>query len=599
MSDYAAPIREMRFALDAVADVRALSALSGFEDLSPDLVDAVLNEAGRFAAGELAPLDRPGDRAGSRLENGAVRTPDGFREAYAKFVAGGWGGVTCDPDHGGQGLPRAVGTAVSEMVAAANLSFSLCPMLTAGAVDMLVHHGSEEQKRTYLAKLVSGEWSGTMNLTEPHAGSDVGALRCRAVPEGGRYRIRGTKIFITWGEHDMAGNIVHMVLARTPGAPPGTKGISCFLVPKFLVGPDGGLGERNDLRCVSLEHKLGINASPTAVMSYGESEGAVGYLVGEENDGMRCMFTMMNVARLDVGLQGVAVAERAFQRALAYARERVQGRPVDGSGAEAVPIVRHPDVRRMLMAMKAQTEAIRALAYFTSVHVDIAERHPDGERRRRSRGLVALLTPVVKSWPTDVGVDVASTGIQVHGGMGFIEETGAAQHYRDARIAPIYEGTNGIQALDLVGRKLTYDGGAPVRGLLDDMRAAAGRLSAASGGLAALGERLTAAVGALAAATDWMTEARTSGSANAWAAGATDYQRMLGLTVGGYLMARGALAAERELADGGGDGAFLAARVATARFYGDHILPGAAALLGPATGGADLLFAVDPEHMTH
>lgn len=599
MSGYTAPLREMRFVLDAVAGIEALSELPEFEDLSSDLIDAILGEAGRFTANELAPLNHSGDKAGTRLENGVVSAPEGFKEAYAKFVEGGWGGVPFDPDYGGQGLPRAVSTAVNEMVAASNLSFSLCPMLTHGAVDLLVHHGSEEQKRTYLAKLISGEWSGTMNLTEPHAGSDVGALRSRAAPAGDHYRIKGTKIFITWGEHDMADNIIHMVLARTPDSPPGTKGISCFIVPKFLVNPDGSLGRRNDLRCVSLEHKLGINASPTAVMSFGESEGAIGYLIGEENDGMRCMFTMMNMARLDVGLEGIAIAERAFQQALAYARERVQGRPVDGSSEDAVPIVQHPDVRHMLMTMKAHTEATRALAYFTAVHLDIAERHPDEERRRRSRGLVDLLTPVVKSWSTDVGVDVASIGIQVHGGMGFIEETGAAQHYRDARIAPIYEGTNGIQALDLVGRKLTYDGGSHIRGLLDDMRATADRLGTASNGLSGVAARLTAAVDGLAAATDWMIETRTSGNANEWAAGATDYQRMLGVTTGGYLMARAAMAAERDLSNGDRDDAFLAAKITTARFYADHILPRAAAMLGPVTRGSELLFAIDPEHMTH
>ena len=599
MSGYTPPLREMRFALDAVAGLDALYGLPGFEDLSPDLVDAILGEAGRFAANELAPLNRPGDKAGSRLENGVVHAPDGFKEAYAKFVDGGWGGVTADPDYGGQGLPRAVGTAVNEMFAAANLSFSLCPMLTHGAVDMLVHHGSTEQKRSYLAKLVSGAWAGTMNLTEPHAGSDVGALKSRAVRDGDRYRIKGTKTFITWGEHGMAENIVHMVLARTPDAPPGTRGISCFIVPKFLVDPDGGPGERNDLRCVSLEHKLGIHASPTALMSFGESEGAIGYLIGEENDGMRCMFTMMNMARLAVGLEGPAIAERAFQQALAYARERVQGRPVDGSGADAVPIARHPDVRRMLMTMKAYTEATRALAYFTAVHLDIAERHPNEERRRRGQGLVDLLTPVAKAWSTDVGVDVASIGIQVHGGMGFIEETGAAQHYRDARIAPIYEGTNGIQALDLVGRKLTYDGGVHVRGLIDDMRATADALGAASNGLSGMADHLTTAIGRLAAATDWMIETRISGNPNEWAAGATEYQHMLGIVTGGYLMARAALAAERDLSSGGRDDSFLAARIATARFYAAHILPRAAALLGPVTGGSELLYAIDPEHMTH
>jgi hypothetical protein len=598
MSGYLAPVREMRFVLDEVAGIKALTGLPGFEDLSSDLVDAILEEAGRFSANELAPINRSGDISGNRLENGVVYTPDGFKEAYAKFVEAGWGGVAFDVSYGGQGLPRAVSTAVNEIVAAANLSFSLCPMLTHGAIDLLLHHGNEEQKQTYLSKLISGEWSGTMNMTEPQAGSDVGALKTRAVPDGDHYRIKGTKIFITWGEHDMADNIIHMVLARTPGSPPGSRGISCFIVPKFLINSDGTLGERNDLRCVSLEHKLGINASPTAVMSFGDSEGAVGYLIGEENDGMRCMFTMMNMARLDVGLEGVAIAERAYQQALSYARERVQGRPIDGSHKEAVPIIQHPDVRHMLMTMKANTEAARAVAYFTAAHLDLAERHPDAAQRQESQGITELLTPVVKAWSTDIGVEMASVGVQVHGGMGFIEETGAAQHYRDARIAPIYEGTNGIQALDLAGRKLTYDDGLHIRRLLDEMRATVAELETAQNGMPELGDRLVSAIDSLTQATEWMIETRNTGEANDWASGATDYLRMLGVTTGGYLMAREAIAAMRKLAEGDGDSGFLNAKIATARFYADHVLPRAGALLGPVTRGAELLFAIEPEYMT-
>ena len=600
MSEYFAPVREMRFVLDEIAGIEVLTGLPGFEDLSLDLVDAILEEAGRFTANELAPINRSGDISGNRLENGVVYTPEGFKEAYAKFVEAGWGGVAFDSAYGGQGLPRIISTAVNEMVAAANLSFSLCPMLTHGTIDLLLHHGDDQQKQTFLSKLISGEWSGTMNLTEPQAGSDVGALKTRAVPEGDHYRIKGTKIFITWGEHDMADNIIHMVLARTPESPSGSKGISCFIVPKFLVNADGTLGERNDLRCVSLEHKLGINASPTAVMSFGDSEGAIGYLIGSENDGMRCMFTMMNMARLDVGLEGIAIAERAYQQALMFARERIQGRPVDGSSKEAVPIIQHPDVRHMLMTMKANTEAARALAYFTAAHLDLAERHPEAEQRRESQGLMELLTPVVKAWSTDIGVEMASIGVQVHGGMGFIEETGAAQHYRDARIAPIYEGTNGIQALDLVGRKLTLDDGVHIRRLLDVMRATASELGSAPNGLSDLGERLAAAIDSLAEATDWMIETRNGGKANDWASGATDYLRMLGVTAGGYLMARAAVAATKRLSDdeSDGDGVFLKAKIATARFYADHILPRAGVLLGPVTQGSELLFAIESEHMT-
>ena len=407
-------------------------------------------------------------------------------------------------------------------------------------------------------------------------------------------------MFITWGEHDMADNIIHMVLARTPESPPGSKGISCFIVPKFLINADGTLGERNDLRCVSLEHKLGINASPTAIMSFGDSEGAVGYLVGDENDGMRCMFTMMNMARLDVGLEGIAIAERAYQQALMYAQERIQGRPVDGSRKEAVPIIQHPDVRHMLMTMKAHTEAARALAYFTAANLDLAERHPDAGQRRKSRGLMELLTPVVKAWSTDIGVEMASIGVQVHGGMGFIEETGAAQHYRDARIAPIYEGTNGIQALDLVGRKLAYGDGVPIRDLLDDMRATADQLGAAPDGISDLANRLDIAIDNLAEATDWMIETRNGGNANDWAGGASDYLRMLGATAGGYLMVRAALAAVQRIADGepAAETDFLNAKITTARFYADHVLPRAGALLGPVTRGSELLYAIEPEHMT-
>lgn len=598
MSEYVAPVREMRFVLNEIAGLEAITGLPGYEDAGADLVGAILDEAGKFAANELAPINRSGDLSGSRLENGVVYTPEGFKEAYRKFVDAGWASVAFNTEYGGQGLPRVVSTAINEMVAAANLSFSLCPMLTHGAIDLLIHHGTEVQKHTYLAKMISGEWSGTMNMTEPHAGSDVGSLKTRAVPEGDRYRITGTKIYITYGEHEMADNIIHMVLARTPDAPPGSKGISCFIVPKYLVNEDGSLGERNDLRCVSLEHKLGINASPTAVMSFGDSEGAVGYLIGEEFDGMRCMFTMMNMARLDVGLEGIAIADRAYQQALLYARDRVQGRPVDGSLREAVPIIQHPDVRHMLMTMKATTEAARALTYFTAGHLDISARHADEEFRRKSQGLVELLTPVVKAWATDIGVEMASIGIQVHGGMGFIEETGAAQHYRDARITPIYEGTNGIQALDLVGRKLMYGDGIHMRHLLDDMQAAADELGSSNDEIAGLGERLIAAIHDLEAATDWIMETLAAGNPNDWASGATDYLRMLGVTAGGYLMARGALAAKQRLARNDEDQEFLNAKIATARFYGDYVLPRAGALLGPATRGAELLFAIEPEHMT-
>lgn len=597
MSQYCAPTREMKFVLDEIADIKGLSELQPFLDLNSELVDSILEQAGRFTANELDPINYSGDVEGNTLENGIVSTAEGFQEAYTKFVADGWGSVPFDPKYDGQGLPRSISVAVNEMLASANLSFSLCPLLTHGAVDLLINHGTEQQKTTYLGKLVSGEWTGTMNLTEPHAGSDVGLLNTRALPSGDHYLIKGTKIYITWGEHDMTDNIIHIVLARTPNSPPGTKGISCFIVPKFLVNPDGSLGERNDLRCTSIEHKLGVRGCPTAVMSYGDVDGAVGYLVGDECDGMRAMFTMMNAARLDVGLEGVAIAERAYQKALFFARERVQGRPVDGSKDGPVPIISHPDVRSMLMTMKAYTEATRALAYFSAAHCDLAEHHGDKEKRLHSRGLVDMLIPVVKAWSTDVGVDVASIGIQIHGGMGFIEETGAAQYYRDIRIAPIYEGTNGIQALDLVGRKLIYDDGMHIRALIAQMHDTAATLRDTHHGLSDMGAQLWAATGALAEATQWIIEKRTSGKANDWAAGATDYQRMLGMTIGGYLMARQAETALNQLSIDSQD-TFLKGKITTAQFYADHILPRATALLGPVTRGAELLYAIEPENMT-
>src|SRR5579864_3122727 len=465
---YTAPLEEMRFVIDTVAPLDGDAA---------EVADAILAEAGRFAAAELDPLNQPADRIGSVLENGVVRTPPGFREAYRRYVEAGWMGLACAPEHGGQGLPLSLATAVVEMWNSAAMSWALCPLLNFGAIELLQAHGSPEQQALYLAKMVSGEWTGTMNLTEPQAGSDLGALRTRAVPAsdarwGEHYRISGQKIFITYGEHDLSDNIVHMVLARTPDAPPGSRGISLFLVPKFLPDAVGNPGERNDLRALRLEEKLGIHASPTCVMSYGEGEGAVGWLVGEENRGLECMFTMMNSERLLVGVQGVAIAERAYQQAREYARTRVQGQPLgtprDG---HQLPIIHHPDVRRMLLTMRAGVEAMRALTYFAAAAIDRSRRAGDAEERFRAQRRADLLIPVVKAWCTDLGVDIASLGLQVHGGMGYIEETGAAQYLRDARIAPIYEGTNGIQANDLVGRKLGRDKGEAARELFAEMRA--------------------------------------------------------------------------------------------------------------------------------
>jgi 3-(methylthio)propanoyl-CoA dehydrogenase len=591
---YTAPIREMAFTLEAIAGLGEVAPHFG-DSVAPDLVQQVLSEAGKLASEVLAPVNRSGDREGSVLENGVVRTPKGFKEAYKAYAEGGWNGLPFEPEYGGQGLPWVLAIPVQEMWNAANLGWAVGPLLTFGAVEALTSHGTEAQKRTYLPKLISGEWAATMNLTEPQAGSDVGALRTKAVREGDRYRITGQKIFITYGDQDWTDNIIHLVLARLPDAPAGSKGISLFLVPKFMVRPDGSLGERNDLRVVSLEHKMGINGSPTCVMAYGDGGGAVGYLIGEENEGLACMFTMMNNARLQVGLQGVAIAERAYQQARDYARARVQSREVGGRNPAAVPIIRHPDVRRMLLHMKALIEASRALAYSSAASLDLAKRHPDPEERARHQARIDLLTPVVKAWSTDIGVEVASLGIQVHGGMGFIEETGAAQHYRDARITPIYEGTNGIQANDLVFRKLGRDQGAAARAFLAEVEATEAALAAARGDdLGALHQQLAAGREALGVATTSVIEALKS-DAKLAAAGAVAYLRLFGLVAGGHLIARGALAANDALAAGGRDSGFYEARLAVARFYADHLLSQAPALLHPIRkgGGTVLSFAED------
>jgi len=580
VSEYAAPLPEMRFVLDEIAGLPEIAALPGCAGASSDTVDAVLEEAAKFAGKVLSPLNRSGDIEKSRLENGVVRSPKGFKEAYQGFAEGGWAGLAAPPEHGGQGLPAALAAAVFEMWNAANLSFSLCPMLSIGAIELLALQGTAEQKRIYLPKLVSGEWTGTMNLTEPQAGSDLGALRMRAVKEGDHYRITGQKIFITWGEHDMAANIVHLVLARLPDAPPGSKGISLFLVPKFLPKEDGSPGPRNDLRCLRLEDKLGIHASPTCVMSYGDNGGALGYLVGAENRGLEGMFIMMNNARLHVGLEGVAIAERATQRARAYARERVQGRPVTAKDGEKAPILHHPDVRRMLLAMRSATEAARALTYYAAGQADRAHHHPDAAKRAGAQARLDLLTPVVKAWSTDLGVEVASTGIQVHGGAGFIEESGAAQYLRDARIAPIYEGTNGIQAIDLVGRKLMRDRGAAAQALAADMRQTLKRLD----GKKEIAAPFAQGVDALDKAGSWLIETYAQDPGRALA-GAEPYLRLLGTVAGGWLLAEGALAAARRLEAQGADAGFLQAKIATARFYAEHRLALAPALLPAVTGG--------------
>jgi alkylation response protein AidB-like acyl-CoA dehydrogenase len=595
MADYVPPLRDIRFVLEQLVDLPGLAELKAFDHPDPGTVFGVIEESGRFMADVLGPLNRVGDTVGCSLDSdGNVTTPPGFKEAYRRYADAGWGAVPFPPEFGGGGFPWLVTVVMQEMAASANMAFSLCPLLTQGAIDMLTEHASPGQQAAFLEKMVSGEWTGTMNLTEPQAGSDLGAVRTSAVPAGdGSWRITGQKIFITFGEHDLAGNIIHLVLARVPGAPPGTKGISCFIVPKYLVNEDGSLGARNDLRCVSIEHKLGIHASPTCVMSYGDAGGATGYLIGEANQGMRYMFTMMNNARLSVGVQGLSVAERAYQDALRYAQERRQGRAIGAAAGESSPIVEHPDVRRMLLTMKGYIEAMRALLYTNAVSIDLARHHHDPAEREARQELVDLLTPISNAWCTDLGFELTSIGLQVHGGMGYVEETGVAQYLRDSRIAPIYEGTNGIQAIDLVIRKVPVRGGGVVRDLLAQMDALDGELAAAGPELAGVQAALASGVSALREATDWIMSRRLA-EPNDALAGATPYLRLFGLVIGGWLLARSALAASRLLPSAeGSDGVFLQEKIGTAHFYAGQLLPQAASLLPAVTAGAGALFQVD------
>jgi 3-(methylthio)propanoyl-CoA dehydrogenase len=595
MAEYIPPLHDIRFVLEQLVDLDGLSKLEAYAHADPETVLGVIEESGRFMAEVIAPLNPVGDAAGSTLDrDGNVTTPPGFREAYRQYVEAGWGAVPFPGEFGGGGFPWLVAVVMQELMASASIAFSLCPLLTQGAIHMLEQHGSPAQQAAYLEKMVTGEWAGTMNLTEPQAGSDLGAVRTRAVPaDDGTWRISGQKIFITFGEHDLAGNIIHLVLARVPHAPPGTRGISCFIVPKYLVNDDGSLGARNDLRCVSIEHKLGIHASPTCVMSYGDASGAIGYLIGEANQGMRYMFTMMNTARLSVGVQGLAIAERAYQDALRYAQERRQGRAIGARKGESSPIVEHPDVRRMLLTMKAYVEAMRALLYTNAVSIDLARHHHDLAEREARRELVELVTPVSKAWCTDLGVELASVGLQVHGGMGYVEETGVAQYLRDSRISPIYEGTNGIQAIDLVMRKVPMRGGGVVADLLAQMEALGPELDAAGQELAGIQSALATGVSVLREATDWILS-RGPAEPNDVLAGATPYLRLSGLVIGGWLMARSALAASRLLRTAGGaDAAFLRDKIATACFYAEQLLPQAAGLLPAVTAGAGPLFRID------
>ena len=595
MADYVPPLRDIRFVLEQLADLDGLSKLEAYGDADPDTVLGVIEESGQFMADVVGPLNRVGDTAGNTLDSdGNVTTAPGFRDAYRQYVEAGWGAVPFPPEFGGGGFPWLVAIVMQEMMASASLAFSLCPLLNQGAIDMLEQYGSPAQQATFLEKMVTGEWAGTMNLTEPQAGSDLGAVRTRAVPaDDGTWRITGQKTFITFGEHDLAGNIIHLVLARIPDAPPGTRGISCFIVPKYLVDADGSLGARNDLRCVSIEHKLGIHASPTCVMSYGDAGGAIGYLIGEANQGMRYMFAMMNTARLSVGLQGLSISERAYQDALRYAQERKQGRAIGAPKGEASPIVEHPDVRRMLLTMRAYIEAMRALLYTNAVSIDLARHHPDQAERVARRELVELLTPVSKAWCSDLGVELTSIGVQVHGGMGYVEETGVAQYLRDSRIAPIYEGTNGIQAIDLVMRKVPMRGGGVVADLLAQMEALGPELDAAGPELAGIRPALASGVSSLREATDWIIS-RGPTEPNDALAGATPYLRLSGLVIGGWLMARSALAASRLLPTASGaDAVFLRDKISTARFYTGQLLPQASGLLPAVTAGAGPLFQID------
>ena len=576
---YSAPLADMRFALREVAGLAGVAALPGYEHATDDTIDAVLEEAAKLAGNGLAPLNRDGDKVGAKLENGVVRTAPGFAAIYKEFVEGGWNSLPFDPEFGGQGMPWLLATTVQEMWQAANMGFGLVLLLNQGAIDAVHHHGSVDQKATYLPKMISGEWTGTMNLTEPQAGSDLGQLKSRAVKTGDHYLVTGQKIFI----------------ARTPDAPAGVRGISLFIVPKFLVGADGKLGKRNDLKCVSLEHKLGIHGSPTCVMSFGDNGGAVGYLVGEEGRGLSYMFTMMNNARLSVGIQGLAIAERAYQQAAAFARTRVQSKDDGSPQPQPVSIVHHPDVRRMLMSMRAQIEAMRALGYYTAAGIDGALKQPDKEMSRRTQDRVDLLIPIVKAWFTDLGNEIASTGVQIHGGMGFIEETGAAQHLRDARILPIYEGTNGIQARDLVGRKVAKDGGETMLALVAEMRALVEEMKGAPGDdLAAIAAGVAASADALEDATKWVAQSVKAELVNALA-GSVPFLRLAGTALGGWLLARSALVAQTKLAARDGDPAFLEAKLVTARFFAEVILPPALAQLGPLKAAGRTVFALTEE----
>ncbi|WP_428002029.1 acyl-CoA dehydrogenase [Acidovorax sp.] len=584
---YTAPVKDMLFGIEHLANIEQIAQIPGFEDAGLDTAQAVLEECAKFNEGVLAPLNFEGDKNPSSWKDGVVTTTPGFKDAFRQYGEGGWQGLQHPADFGGQGLPKTIGAACIEMCNSANMSFALCPLLTDGAIEALLTAGSDELKATYLEKLVTGEWTGTMNLTEPQAGSDLALVRTRAEPQpDGSYKVFGTKIFITYGEHDMAANIVHLVLARVQGAPEGVKGISLFVVPKFMVNADGSLGARNDAHCVSIEHKLGIKASPTAVLQFGDHGGAVGYLVGQENRGLEYMFIMMNAARYAVGVQGIAIAERAYQKAVGYAKDRVQSRPVDGSIAASAPIIHHPDVRRMLMTMRAYTEGCRAMATVAAAAYDAAHHHSDAEARKQNAAFYEFMVPLVKGYSTEMSLEVTSLGVQVHGGMGFIEETGAAQYYRDAKILTIYEGTTAIQANDLVGRKTARDGGQTAKGIAAQIEKTEAELLANGTPAAkAVARRLTAARQAFLDVVDFVAGG-TKTSPNAVFAGSVPYLMLAGNLVAGWQLARSLLVAQ-ELLHKGQDAAFMQAKITTAQFYAEHIMVKAPGLRDSIVEGAD------------
>lgn len=592
---YNAPLKDMQFVLNELANLAEINALPGCEDATPDTVEAVLEENAKFCRDVIAPLNRVGDKDPSYWKDGTVTTTKGFREAFKAYAEAGWQGVQHPQDFGGQGLPKLVATPCMEMLHGANLSFALVALLSDGAIEALLTAGSDAQKARFLEPLVSGRWTGTMNLTEPQAGSDLAAVRTRAEPQGdGTYKVFGTKIYITYGDHDMTENIVHLVLARTPDAPPGVKGISLFIVPKFLINDDGSLGARNDVACVSIEHKLGIKASPTAVLQFGDNGGAIGTLVGEENRGLEYMFIMMNAARFGVGIQGVGLAEHAYQGAVAFAKDRIQSRDVAGSSGP-VSIIHHPDVRRMLMSMRSQTEAARALAYVGAAYSDLAHHHPDEATRTANLAIYEYLVPVIKGWSTEMSEQVARDGVQVHGGMGFIEETGAAQHYRDAKILTIYEGTTAIQANDLVGRKTVRDGGAVAKALIAQIRDVERQLGdTQNADFAAIARRLQEGSAALEEVVEYVV-ANIKTDVKAVFAGSVTYLKLAGIVLGGWQMARAALVAQKRLDAGEGDAGFYRAKIGTARFFADHILSQAPGLRTSIVDGAAGVLALEIE----